>query len=577
MGLKKITLAEAILEAEKALGTQTGVGDPNEPDNSDEPDLGPEQRRRLRRITSEMVRRQKEGLRLYEALPVVERFHADTRDERLIRGSNRAGKTLAAAVEVARAVTGTDPYHKYPKTNGRAAVVAQKLKQVGEVVFRKLFKPGAFRIIRDQYTRRWRAFRPATDQHRIAEARPAGPLIPRRLVVDISWKKKKENIPAMVRLKNGWEINFYSSEGTPPNGIDIDLLWIDEEIENEAWWPEMVARLLDRRGKAIWSATPQCATEHLYNLHLRAEECPDLVGEHVILLEDNPHIDFAEKKKLESRLVSEEERRVRIKGEFAMSGYRVYPNFDMRVHGFDPSWPINGAPPKDWSRYMVVDPGRQICAVLFAAVPPPYEAKGVYLYHELYIKNCDAAEFGKRVAEVYANDPVLPDVFIIDGHAGRVTEIGSGLNVESQFVLALRNNRIRCTTTGSGFIWGLDDVKAGILAVHSYLRLQDDGKPLLFVARNRLPNFENEIQRYHYRKVNRLVSDMPEKRHDHLMDCLRYLCAAQPVWRKPTRNTRTNSYAINALKEKLRRIKKQQGSGSQHVRLGPGVTYNKEA
>ena len=58
-----------------------------------------------------------------------------------MRAANRAGKTLSAAIEFARAVTGQDPHNKYPKTAGRAMIVCKNEKQCGEVIFKKLFKP----------------------------------------------------------------------------------------------------------------------------------------------------------------------------------------------------------------------------------------------------------------------------------------------------------------------------------------------------------------------------------------------------------------------------------------------------
>src|SRR5260370_35448708 len=80
---------------------------------------------RLRNIIGEVVRRRAEGLRLYEPLPEQERFHQSSYQERLLRGSNRGGKTLPAAVEVARAVTCQDPYGKKPTTGGWCVSVGE--------------------------------------------------------------------------------------------------------------------------------------------------------------------------------------------------------------------------------------------------------------------------------------------------------------------------------------------------------------------------------------------------------------------------------------------------------------------
>lgn len=521
-------------------------------------------RQKFRRVMTEIHGRKNEGLALYVPLPIIQRFHEDRRGERLLRGSNRAGKTLGAAVEIARAVTGQDPLEKFPKENGRCAIVGLDERHNGDVLYRKLFRPGAFDVIKDLETNRLRTFDPCRDKGREGSKKPSPPLIPKRFVKSIAWAEKKKSIPSVIVLQNGWELTFYSSKGCPPNGIDIDILWIDEEIENEDWWPEMVARLLDRKGKALWSATPQVASEHLWNLHVRAEEDPESVGEHIALLEDNPYIDEAEKAKFESRLVSDEERRVRIKGEFALTGYRIYPNFSMNIHGVD----LDGPVPNTWARFLAVDPGRQVCAVLFAAVPPPDEPYTILLYDELYIKGCDAELFGKSVASKI--DSVLPETFFIDSHAGRVTEMGSGMTVEAQYLAALYKHGLEY---GKGqplmFTWGADDPKAGILAVHETLRVREDGRTTLQVATGRLPHFLDEITRYHYKRVKKLVTDEPEKKHDHLMDCLRYIVTGRPTWTEPKRRKVQTNYAVAAMRRKLEKKKTAKG-GSGGVRLGPG-------
>lgn len=520
---------------------------------------------RLRKVVAELATRSCEGLKLYEPLPIIEKFHADRRDERLLRGSNRAGKTLGAAVEFARAVTGQDPHGKYPLENGRAFAIGLDGEHVGGVMYRKLFRAGAFKMIRDQETGQWRAYRPGSDRHRESECKPAPPLIPGRFIKEIAWEEKKRSIPRKVTLHNGWEINFFSSKAACPNGVDIDLWWIDEELENDGWYEELVARVLDRHGKGYWSATPQVAAQQLYDLHLRAEAGDPNVGEHVALLEDNPHIDQSEKDKLYAKYASEEVRRVRIQGEFALTGFKVYPEFSMAVHGYDMDGPI----PADWTCYAAVDPGRQICATLFLAVPPP-SAKmpfDVLLYDELYIKSSDAAKFGVMMKSKEGAQEF--EALLIDSHASRVTEMGSGRNVEAQFSEALKKNGVKAVRTGHGFIWGADDPDAGILKVRDWFRVQGDGKTRLRVARGRLPSFEHEAKHYRYQRINKLVSDKPEKKNDHLMDCLRYLAMFEPVYAKPKPRKAPPSEAVRAMKAKLERRKKRDG-GSGGIRLGPG-------
>lgn len=522
-----------------------------------------------RRYAAELARRQMESLRLYEPLASQQAFHESMAPERILRGSNRGGKTVPAAVEVARACTGQDPFHKYPRENGRAFIVGKDGKHVGDVMWRKLGRAGAFKMIRDPNYGRWRAFRPwlAWDMIHIRQAKPCQPLIPPRFIKEIAWENKKAGIPAVVRLVNGWELNFFSSLGKPPQGSDVDLAWLDEEIVDEAWYPEISARLVDRDGRFMWSATPQAGTEQLYDLHERAAKCRDMekppTQEFFVHLLNNLHITEAQKTLFISKM-SDDERTVRVDGDFALNLYRVYANYSLTVHGME----MAGDPPPHWTRYVVVDPGHRVCAVLFGAVPPPSEGNFLLLYDELYLKSCDANMFGEQMGKRSSGQNF--EAFIIDGHMGRHTEMGTGRTVEEQYSDVLRKQNVVSRRTRHGFIWGSDDVKAGILAVKGALNIREDGTPTLRVVRGRLPNFDDEIRRYHFKRKGSFVTDDPDNRSkNHLMDCLRYLVMFRPRYVKQAAGNKQLSPVVRFLKD--RAAKKQYGSGTPFVRLGPGT------
>jgi len=523
------------------------------------------------RIIYELAARRIEALRLYEPLPIVEEFHECQAKERLLRGSNRAGKTLGAAVEVARAVTGQDAWGKYPKENGRAILVGKDGRHVGETMWRKLGRAGAYRIIRDRKTGLWRTFRPwePDDEARRLESRPAPPLIPPRMIRSIAWEDKKRNQPSMITLTTGWEMVFFSSNGKPPQGVDVDLAWFDEEILDPEWYTEVAARLVDRNGRFIWSATPQASGEQLYFLHEKSErECEDRVRdidrtimEFVTLIDDNPHLTEDQRQEFASKLMSDEERRIRIGGEFAILSTKVYPDFAWAIHGVDPF-----EMPSNWSLYAVVDPGRQTAATLFAAVPPPSAGDFVYLWDELYIKNCDAEKFAAAF-DIKARDKTFV-AFLIDGRYGRQTESGSGKTVEQHYSDGLRARGIASIRTGSSFTWGSDDREGGILAVKNIMRVREDGTPRLRVFRNKLRNFDWEIKRYLNRRVNGIVLDEPVQRNNHLMDCLRYLAAYNPKWVPEKPGDKRKSPAVRAMDAKRDRRRSKEGMA--FVNLGPG-------
>ncbi len=545
-----------------------------------DPDIADELRRsnmtqievnKMRKVILKMYQRRIESLKLYEPMVHQDPFHHSHARERTLRGSNRAGKTLVAAVEIARVLTNQDPFMKYPEANGRIFAVAKNEKEIGEVMYRKLFRAGAFQIIRDLKDGIWRVYRPWSDddKDRAHLAKPAPPLVPPRMVRETAWAKKVNRIPGIVRMKNGWEISFFSSLSAPPRGADVDVAWFDEEIIDPEWYVEMAARLMDRKGVFIWSATPQAGSNELYDLSKKSEEQRGTVDPKVLEtflhIKDNPYVPEEAKADFASKLLSDEDRRVRIEGEFAVASFKVYPEYSPLTHGCEPF-----IIPPSWTFRLYVDPGRQVCAVMFVAVPPPIDpdyGQHVYLYDELYIKSCSAEKFaiavcGKSSGRNYHS-------FIIDHQMSRVTDMGSGLMIEDQYSAALKKQGIKSRATGYGFKWGVSDVAAGIESVRGMLQIQQDGKPKLQVFRGRLPNFEWEMERYRFLKVKGILTDKPDQRNNHLIDGLRYAAMDRLDWYPPVKVTKKPKGAYKSFLDKKKKaaLRARKGS-SEFVSLG---------
>ncbi|SIO37861.1 Phage terminase large subunit [Singulisphaera sp. GP187] len=543
-------------------------------------------------VLYEIAARSREALKLFNPLPEQERFFASDCDERLAIGGNRGGKTTTTMVEIARAVTGQDPYDKYPKRDGVFILVAIDLSKCAKVFYRKLFLPGAFKVIKDLATGKWRTFNPETDSDRIEDARKAPPLIPPRFVEATSWENKKDLIPKTVRLKNGWELWFYSSGSEWPQGVDVDGVAFDEELERDGWYAEMSARLADRReknsttgkvksGKFIWSATPQSGTAQLFELYSRAieeregreaslerGETPEPLTIDVFLfgIDTNPFIAEHAKDALKKKYANNEaEYKVRIEGDFALYGTRVYGDFTPKgVHGID-SFPV----PEDWTSYAIVDPGRQVCAVLFFAIPPRNSqfAGQKIVYDMLYIQKCNAKIFAKEFVKRVNGRPI--EIGIIDHRGGRITDIGSGESAENQYTKALKEEGFKFERGGTSFQWASDDVKGGIQAVQNALHIID-GKSELLVFRDKCHKLLWEMERYSYKKLpSGVVTDEPIKLNDHACDCLRYAFMANLKYVKPRQRKATKGYTTLYLEQKKLRAKhrdqKLYGGGSYKV------------
>ena len=494
------------------------------------------QRDELRTLQSELIERRMESLRLYKPTEKQQEFHNSLASESLVIGGNRSGKSLCTFIEDAWAATGTHPVEgKYPREGGNLVIVGANWKHIGLVVVPYLFKAGAFKIIKDAQTQRWRAFDPVGDADREKEAKPAPPLIPPRLIKSYSWLLKSAGYLNSCELTNGWTIYCFSSEGDPPQGFQANRVHIDEDLNNEQWVPEMQARLADRKGLFCWSAMPHSKNEALIGLNERAERAEELgnpdIKRFVLRFLDNPHIDPNEKRKMIERwsAIGEDVLRQRSEGEFTTDSILVYPNFNLSVHGYERASLANSVVPEDWCRYAVIDPGHAVTAVLFAAVPPSEDF--LLLYDELYIRNCNAsifaAEFHKKAQgqQFYS--------FLIDAHGARLTDIGSGKSPQEQYTEQLAALGIRSKATGSSFIPGSDDIQGGLQAVRNMLHIRPDGTARLRFLRGSVPNMEREMKRYKkkcaYVAGTTVVTDEPSKRGEfHLVDCLRYLCAYEP-------------------------------------------------
>ena len=522
----------------------------------------------LTELLAEQARRRRESLRLYRPYPDQDEFHKSKATYRLARGGNRGGKTLSVAVELSRAVTRTDPYKKFPQ-QGRAIIVSKDLLDCSKVMFRKLFKHGGsgMKILRDGNI--WRTYDPRTDQAREAEAEDAPALIPLRFYDPrrISWENKREEVPRTVRLKTGWEITFFSGNAEPPQGWDVDLVVFDEEIPHPGWFSEMVPRIVDRHGKLIWSATAQVGTVALYDLSQRAEKAvherdPNpRVTEHIMTVFTNPYISEVDRVNFLADLeaAGEDELRVRGHGDFAIHGRRVYPEFAPRgVHHID-SFPI----PEDWTRYIAIDPGRQVAASLFAAVPPrggEYEGRGI-IYAEAYIRKCNALLFAQTIKQIVGNSWIHG--WIIDHQEGRRVETASGRSVEEQYQeemikVGLKNNGF------TGFAWATSDVDAGILAARNKLQLRE-GKPEWLFMTDNLRWLCWEAERYTYRTLQGfgMVTDRILGSQDHLMDCMRYLALSNLRYVKPPKRG-PGTYAkglVKYIQDKKRNKTKKEGWG----------------
>lgn len=499
-------------------------------------------------------------------------FHVPGPECYLLAGllHHNSGKTTSASVECALAFTGRHP--RLPKADGKAFLVAFKGNEVGDVLFKKLFRPGAFRVIKDEHTGLWRTYKWWIDGDRASESVEAPPLIPERFIrggwAGIGWENKKDGIPSVVRSTCGWDFRFLTAQSTPPHGVQLDLVLLDEEIPSN-WYTEMMARLLTRNGLMMWSVTPQVGTPRLYSLYEEAIRSRDQenprVSVFIMGLDDNPYLTEQQREDFKAQIAhaGEDEYNARVHGIPTVMGLRVFKEFLTRRQFM--AVPYRDIP-SNWTRYAVIDPGHQVCAVLFAAVPPPTDGDFIYLYDELYIKNCTAAVLAREMKK----KTVFQDFedFIIDYQGARVKDAGQGRTIISQYAEEFAKQQVSSRRSGTGFTHGISDIKAGVEAIRGLMRIRDDGTVKLRFFPSVMKNWESEIKHWNNKRdPSGGITDDPETRGAvHLCGCTRYLALYQPTY------TKVEQRGNREYRAWISRMNARDKLASKHVNLGPGGT-----
>lgn len=555
-------------------------------------------REQLDQVALESLRRQHEAIRLYRPMSGGQlSFHNSRASEELVRGGNRSGKTTSAMAEVASAALGVPLFgpdgvpldYKYRADRSEPFiiwVIGKGQRHIGSPIHRLLFRRGAFRVIRDAKGH-WRAWRPwePEDKAREAETRPSPPLIPPRMIKNWAWEKKAGYIFESCFLNNNTEIHAFTSNADPKQGDPVDLIYIDEDIVYPHYYQEWQARISDKKGRIIWAAYPHSANRALRDLTNRAKEDAELekpdVHEVVLTFSDNPFIDDEEKRKrIKGWSHDINVLRARDRGEYIFDATLIYPEFSPSVHGLnvtkeEAKTPIeleiaknNGMIPSNWTRYFILDPGHTHPAGLFAAVPPPEVAPNgdIVLYAEHYPSRVDAYDFAEGMAHYFVGTNF--EAFLIDSRAGRQTTMGQGMTVAQYYSRALEEYDIRCNRTGHLLAYASDNVSGGIAAVHDILALERTGHPRLHYLKDRMPNFETQMQEYKKKVVGDETLEVPEphQRCD-IADCLRYLAASNPRYVLPTSET-VGSRAYQEFRKKKRlEEEREQFVGAS---LGPG-------
>lgn len=414
-------------------------------------------------------------------------FHKSTKKIRAIFGGNRSGKSVAGCAEGAWWATGLHPYRHIPVPNfGRVCTIDLSVYLEG--------------IIIPQY-KRW---------------------IPRRYLKGGTWENAYKKDYRILYLENNSTIEFMSYDQDAEKFGGSSRHWVheDEECPSDRHHENMM-RLVDTGGSCWITMTPLKGMTWVYE-EIYEKSPSELIDSFAIDIFDNPHLDPKEINDILSTFPPDE-LDARKYGRFIKLSGLVY-RFNKDIHIVQP-FDI----PKSWPVFAGIDPHpRKADAVLWATISPNDE---IFVCDELKDDSLNTIEaVVMAIKHKERNYHILSRV--IDTSAHTPDKLAHGEDVRRAFErLGIRT---RLATK---------DKDAGINAVAQLLEPQEvrhhkDKRPRLFVFANCVKTIR-EITHYiwdDYRGPNPDYMDqkqMPIKKNDDLMDCLRYIVMSNPSFEPP--------------------------------------------
>lgn len=489
--------------------------------------------------------------------PFFRRIAEDGVLEVLLGGGNRSGKTTCVAVAVAAAalnqpVTLRDgtKLHMRPdrwrETPLKMWVVGLNWTHIGKTFHRVFFRKDLFKVIRDQKTGQWRTFDPTRPDDRGTEhlTRPSPPLL--RVGEDVlresmSWENRKERqLSSFEMVGDGSRVELFASTGERPQGDPAHMIWIDERLDDEEWYDELLARLIDHKGRLIWTSWPSTApSEKMAALEERAShQVGDPKAKSFVFRlkgSENPYTQSEHRDAILATM-DEDQREARDGGTLNMARWMMYPRFSRVIHravGPDPAGDdalakairaCNGIP-GTWTRYLILDPGTANPGIVFVAIPPPEIGNFIVPYDELYLHYAPARDQAAAVAKKTMGQ--MFEDFIIDSHAARQTPMGFDLTIGENYERAFEEYGLRSRRRGSRFSYGSDNPATRIFGLQGAMNIRDDGTTCLRILG--CPQLVKQLEMYKRKADPRgNPTDVPA---DHqkidLPQCLEYLVSRQ--------------------------------------------------
>ncbi|CAN5950549.1 unnamed protein product [Sphagnum jensenii] len=196
----------------------------------------------------------------------------------------------------------------------------------------------------------------------------------------------------------------------------VDLVWIDEECEEEVY-DELFQRTLDCRGRILITLTPLndvgsgVRTPWVHNLY---QEFKKGIRKDICFISlnslNNPFIPESEKLLMKQKWAGHVEEGARLRGEFIRRAGLVYAQWSREKHVIK-----RQTLPADWRRIVSIDPAATgVTAAVWLAVSPRND---VYLYRIYYEKNQIVSDHAKNILAKCSGERI--DTWLLDPYWGQ--------------------------------------------------------------------------------------------------------------------------------------------------------------
>lgn len=417
---------------------------------------------------------------------VHEDFHKSTKVGRILRGGNRAGKSIAGIVECIWRATGRHPYQQTHEVPTRGRIVTVDRDAGIEQIIKPLLK---------QWT-------PVSE------------------LVNSSWEDSYSNARKTMTFRNGSTIELKTHQQEVESFAGVPLHWIlfDEECP-QAIFNECRLRLIDYNGSWWMVMTPVEGQDWIYDRFIVSKA--KNVDMFEVDITDNPHLSKEALALLDDDL-DEDQKKVRRQGLFVPKGGLVLKEFNYERHIIQGGGPI---PPK-WGIYVSVDHGyNNATAVLWHAVSPQGD---VVTFFEHYKRQWVIRQHAARIKQINAELGIEPAMYFCDPSMKQKTaETGtSALQI-------YRDN-------GIPLIPAKRDVSGRINKMNEYLKY--DKWHITQACVNTIKEIRSYSWKiYHTDKIadRNNKREEPNKKFDHAMDSCGYFFMYMPFLTPETKSQRS--------------------------------------